>query len=59
VDLKSGGNFGGFITAADAILAVADPNTRIIPGHGKIVGRAEVEVWRNALEQAPKAGKAK
>src|SRR6185436_9734450 len=51
VDLKNGGNFEGFISAADAILAVANPSTRIIPGHGKIVGRAEVEAWRNALEQ--------
>ncbi|MEO8184882.1 MAG: hypothetical protein ABI895_39240, partial [Deltaproteobacteria bacterium] len=51
VDLKSGGNFAGFIVAADAILAIANPNTRIIPGHGKVVGRAELEVWRNVLEQ--------
>jgi glyoxylase-like metal-dependent hydrolase (beta-lactamase superfamily II) len=51
VDLKSGGNFAGFIGAADAILAIANPNTRIIPGHGKIVGRAELQVWRDVLEQ--------
>jgi cyclase len=51
VDLGSGGNFEGFIGAADAILAVSNENTRIIPGHGKVVGRAELAVWRNVLDQ--------
>jgi len=51
VDLASGGNFEGFIGAADRILAVANKDTRIIPGHGKVVGRAELEAWRAMLEQ--------
>jgi glyoxylase-like metal-dependent hydrolase (beta-lactamase superfamily II) len=51
VDLDSGGNFEGFIGAADAILAIANANTRIIPGHGKISGRADVQAWRDRLEQ--------
>lgn len=50
VDLKSGGNFEGFITAADAILAVANDKTKIIPGHGPVVGRREVEAWRRMLD---------
>jgi glyoxylase-like metal-dependent hydrolase (beta-lactamase superfamily II) len=51
VDLKSGGNFEGFITAADAILAVSNDQTRIIPGHGAVVGRREVQAWRSMLDQ--------
>lgn len=51
VDMKSGGDFQGFITAADAILAVSDDKTRIIPGHGKVGGRAELKAWRDMLEQ--------
>jgi cyclase len=51
VDLDSGGNFEGFIGAADAILAVANNETRIIPGHGKVSGRAEVQAWRSMLDQ--------
>lgn len=51
VDLGSGGNFEGFITAADRILAVCDDRTRIIPGHGSVVGRAEVKRWRDTLDQ--------
>jgi cyclase len=50
VDLKSGGNFEGFINAADAILAVSNAKTKIIPGHGPIVGRREVEAWRGMLD---------
>lgn len=51
VDLKSGGNFEGFITAADAILAISNGKTKIIPGHGTVVGRREVEAWRGLLDQ--------
>ena len=50
VDTKSGGDFLGFITAADAILAVSDDKTRIIPGHGAVGGRAELKAWRDMLE---------
>jgi glyoxylase-like metal-dependent hydrolase (beta-lactamase superfamily II) len=50
VDSKSGGDFQGFIAAADAILAVSDDKTRIIPGHGKVCGRAELRTWRNMLD---------
>lgn len=50
VDLRSGGNFEGFIQAADAILAVANAQTRIIAGHGPVVGRRELEAWRAVLD---------
>ena len=51
VDLGSGGNFEGFITAADRIIAVANDTTKIIPGHGAVVGRAQVKAWRDTLDQ--------
>jgi glyoxylase-like metal-dependent hydrolase (beta-lactamase superfamily II) len=50
VDLDSGGNFEGFIGAADAILAVCNDQTRIIPGHGKVSGKADLQAWRDRLE---------
>lgn len=50
VDLGSGGNFEGFIDAADAVLAASNASTRIIPGHGAVVGRAEVATWRGVLD---------
>lgn len=51
VDQKSGGNFEGFITAADAILDKCNDSTRVIPGHGKVVGRKELAAWRDRLDQ--------
>lgn len=51
VDLNSGGNFEGFIRAADEILALSNEKTRVIPGHGAVVGRNEVKVWRDVLDQ--------
>lgn len=51
VDLGAGGNFEGYIDAADRIILAANATTRIIPGHGPVVGRAEVQTWRNVLDQ--------
>src|SRR5690606_1556512 len=50
VDLRSGGNFEGFITAADAVLAISNDATRITPGHGPVVSRRELEAWRAQLD---------
>lgn len=49
VDLGSGGRFEGFIGAANQILALSNDNTKIIPGHGTLVGKAEVRAWRDVL----------
>jgi cyclase len=51
VDIGSGGQFEGFITAADRLLAICDDNTKIIPGHGPIMGRADLQAWRDMLVQ--------
>jgi glyoxylase-like metal-dependent hydrolase (beta-lactamase superfamily II) len=49
VDAQSGGTFEGFITAADRILALADDNTKIIPGHGQVMTKADMVAWRQML----------
>ncbi len=49
VDLGSGGNFEGFIGAAKRILALCNDQTRLIPGHGEIVGRDQLVVWLEVL----------
>ena len=51
VDLDSGGNFEGFIGAADAILAVCNDQTQIMPGHGKVSHKSDLQAWRDRLEQ--------
>ena len=52
IDLGSGGNVRGMIAAADAALAVADANTKIIPGHGPLASRADLERYRALLVTA-------
>src|SRR5437870_4403639 len=39
VDLSSGGSVEGMVAAVDRVLALADGNTKIIPGHGPLADR--------------------
>jgi len=52
VDADSGGTFDGFIGAADKVLALADDNTKIIPGHGAVMTKADVVAFRQMLLDA-------
>jgi glyoxylase-like metal-dependent hydrolase (beta-lactamase superfamily II) len=49
VDIDSGGQFEGFIAAADKILSLCDDNTKIIPGHGPLMTKADVVAYRQML----------
>jgi cyclase len=49
VDKGSGGTFEGYITAADRGLAIADDATKIIPGHGPVMTKADLVAWREML----------
>lgn len=49
IDVDSGGDVHGVIAAADRVLALADANTKIIPGHGALAGPAELQSYRNML----------
>jgi cyclase len=51
VDVANGGKYDGFITAADKILALANDSTRIIPGHGPVMSRAELVGYRDMVVQ--------
>jgi glyoxylase-like metal-dependent hydrolase (beta-lactamase superfamily II) len=55
IDIESGGSMRGLIAATDAALAIADTKTRIIPGHGPLSGRAELQAYRDVLERAREA----
>ncbi|WP_271274213.1 MBL fold metallo-hydrolase [Aliamphritea hakodatensis] len=50
IDASSGGSITGVIAAADQILEVADVNTKIIPGHGKLSNKAELAEYRDMLK---------
>jgi cyclase len=49
IDLSSGGSLDGMIGAADRILAVADDKTQIIPGHGPMARKADLQAFRDML----------
>ena len=49
VDVASGGTVDGLIAAADRVLALADANTKIIPGHGALADRAALQAYRTML----------
>lgn len=42
----------GTIRAADAILAITDANSKIMPGHGPLADRSQLLAYRNMLETA-------
>jgi len=49
VDLSSGGSLHGFIGAAETAIALANAETRIIPGHGPLADRARLQAFRDML----------
>ena len=52
IDPTHGGTVKGMIAAADAILALSDDNTKIIPGHGPLANKADLENYKKMLETA-------
>ncbi len=49
VDLSSGGSVHGVIGAADKAFALANADTKIIPGHGQVTDRNRLKAWRDAI----------
>lgn len=49
VDLSSGGSINGIIASADHVYAMANDQTKIIPGHGPLADRARLKAWRDML----------
>jgi glyoxylase-like metal-dependent hydrolase (beta-lactamase superfamily II) len=49
IDVATGGSIDGVIAAADRALALANAQTRIIPGHGALSNPAELRAYRDML----------
>jgi glyoxylase-like metal-dependent hydrolase (beta-lactamase superfamily II) len=49
IDYSTGGHINGMIKAAEANLAKVTEKTIVIPGHGKIGGKAELTEYRDML----------
>lgn len=55
IDLANGGSVKGYIAAQQAIYAMADKDTIVVPGHGPVSTRAELKSATKMLEDAYKA----
>lgn len=49
IDTNNGGTLDGTLAALGRLVAVAGPNTKIIPGHGVVSGRADVMGFRDMV----------
>jgi len=49
IDVGSGGSLDGFIAASEAVLARSDANTKIIPGHGALANKADMQRFHDML----------
>jgi cyclase len=58
IDLDSGGSVEGYIAAQERILALADEQTKIVPGHGPLANKkdlqASVDMLRTASDRVKK-----
>ena len=54
VDFNNGGSVKGTIEALQALVDMAGPNTKILPGHGVVVTRAEVAAFRDLTVELQK-----
>jgi cyclase len=49
IDEATGGRIGGMIQASEKALAVSDNDTKIIPGHGPLGTKADLQKYRDML----------
>ncbi len=49
IDVSSEGSLDGLIAAADSVLVRADAGTKIIPGHGALATRADLQRYRDMM----------
>ena len=49
IDFGSGGTADGVIAAVDRVLALATDKTKIIPGHGPLASKADLQTYRDLL----------
>ena len=64
IDLSAGGSISGMISAVEQVLLLCDRNTKVIPGHGHLSDKAELEEYlkmlvtvRDRITREIKAGK--
>ncbi|MAT94485.1 MAG: MBL fold metallo-hydrolase [Halioglobus sp.] len=51
IDLSSGGSVAGYIANVEAVLARLDDDTLVVPGHGALAGKADLQRFLDMLKQ--------
>jgi glyoxylase-like metal-dependent hydrolase (beta-lactamase superfamily II) len=51
IDVSHGGTIDGMIAAVQAILLLCDGETKIIPGHGPLANKEDLQRYRNLLQE--------
>ena len=49
VDVSSGGNAVNLVRTLDHLIAVTNPETKVIPGHGPVCTQADLIAWRDMI----------
>jgi len=49
IDVPHDGSIDGLISAVDRVLSMIDENTKVIPGHGRLSNREELQEYRDML----------
>jgi glyoxylase-like metal-dependent hydrolase (beta-lactamase superfamily II) len=49
IDYANGGSINGIISTTEAYLAVSNPQTKIVPGHGALATRADLQKYHDML----------
>lgn len=52
IDLDGGGSVAGFIAAQEQLLSMADANTKIVPGHGPLADKSDLQAAHDMLVDA-------
>ena len=50
IDTSSGGKVDGVVAAAERVLAGVSDKTRIIPGHGPVASKADLQAYRDTVK---------
>jgi len=52
IDVDSGGNALNLVASLDKMLAMTNAETKVIPGHGPMATRADLQAWREMIAGA-------
>ena len=54
IDSAHGGSFAGVLQALDRVMELAGPDTKLVPGHGTVITRADLPPYRDMIVRVRK-----